>query len=381
MTARAAIATALATAIVLGGCGGGGGAPPVAGTWGGAAQLRRRLDAGLRLHRTNRAPLLHRLEYRRTQRARADLRLDVAQARFAVAREDRPCEGAFHCVPTPDAELANEADEDRGSVLVARDKRARARVRAAQRALHRERRLATRTRAKVQATRLIAGRDVSCRLGDGRLRLRITLTNGSGTDVDAIVETSVAWRGPDGRRAVTGSSAAVRLGRHGRREADLDAGASRRGEAILACTARLVDVRLVDRPAAASVSASCTAGGFRLRAHVYYRSDGDRWSIYRYLYRIGGGDDPDPGAFGGEYDRGAFSDVNISVVSGGEVMSSDHSPDDRLSYELYREPARVGVDRSADTSVRFEGIFDVSTAGDHHADDPVCVAATPALPG
>jgi hypothetical protein len=131
------------------------------------------------------------------------------------------------------------------------------------------------------------------------------------------------------------------------------------------------------KPYAGLLSATCSIDGFTVDAQAYYRSDGRHLELYEFLYRTLGGDPTGQFSFfdSGPDDRGAFNDVNISLVTNGQVVYSSASPDDRVSGVLFRDPVDVRVDPSAPSYVDFQAIFDVA-----YASDPSCAADTPPIP-
>ncbi len=152
--------------------------------------------------------------------------------------------------------------------------------------------------------------------------------------------------------------------------------------AVLIAIAAYALLRALTAPAEVSgvVSAHCALGQFSLRAHAYYRSEGDRWKIYKVLYRIRGrGRDFPLGLLEGtglsSYVRGLYNNLHVQVVSGGESAYAYRSPDSRVADQLFRESLTADADRSKPTYVRFRAIFDVANRA-----DPSCDARTPALP-
>ncbi len=265
MLAKISAAAALAAAIAIAGCGDAG-PPAVAGTWGVSAGLERKLDSRLRKRRASKPLLDRRVDQRRAERERIDRRLQATyvsrQANLAAARSDR-C-GFIDLLTelftlgfastgcgsrAPEFTARADIDQDRARELYAQAKRARTRVRAAERAVRHERRLAVRTTAKAQAARLIGASDVSCRQRDGRIHARLRLHNKAGTEVEAFVR--VGYRARVGGRVVratTKRDTRVELGRGEKREIDINAGSPARAgggpSIILLCAPRLADVRL-----------------------------------------------------------------------------------------------------------------------------------------
>ncbi len=272
MLAKVSAAAALTAAIAIAGCGDAG-PPPVAGTWGMSAELERKLDSRLHKRRASKPLLDRRVDRRRAERERIDRRLQATyvsrQANLAAARSDR-C-GLIDLLTelftlgfastgcgsrAPELTARADIDSDRARELYAQAKRARRRVRAAQRAVRHERRLAVRTTAKARAARLIGASDVSCRQRDGRVHARLRLHNNAGSDVEAFVRVTYSVRVNGGRvvRGTTKRDTRVEIGRGEEREIDIDAGSPARADGrasiILTCAPRLADVRLPAPPRA-----------------------------------------------------------------------------------------------------------------------------------
>jgi hypothetical protein len=154
------------------------------------------------------------------------------------------------------------------------------------------------------------------------------------------------------------------------------------GTALVACVA-VVGYAMTRRPsvppaASGSVTASCRVPGFTFRAHAYFESDGHRWRISHYLYRITA--DGTGNVFGGAH-RGIFNNVEAIVVSDGRRAAPKLRDDDQPHGRLVRVPAGTMVARSKRTDVHFRAISDQS-AGllSFFAPDPECAAVTPPLP-
>lgn len=130
--------------------------------------------------------------------------------------------------------------------------------------------------------------------------------------------------------------------------------------------------------ASGRVSASCEIDGWRMRAHVYYESDGRRWKIYNVQYRL-------EGAQEGTTRRGVYNNFNHQVISDGDTVRSRRSPDSRLDGELYRDRTVTYVDRSATTHVELQAVFDEAAISfflffSEGGVDESCSARTPSLP-
>jgi len=262
-----------------------GGRESVAGTWGIAQGLDRKLDRRLEKRRVTAPALQRQLERLRSRREVLGSELEQVRLLERSSRErssqtvrcrpgvlERVIVGAIHvgtlgfsaaagldardiagdCL-TPDAvEGALEARRyaDRARALVARRARAQRLVRAAARRVRGEAALAVRTRAKARAARLITADDVTCEVRDARVRVRIKLRNGFGSGIEVLVTPAYFSRGADGRRVAAASAkdTLLSLDRDEERELDIDAGPSPVGgiEAILTCAPRLNDVRLVE---------------------------------------------------------------------------------------------------------------------------------------